>query len=164
MLMSRKASEKRDFLGVFSLDTLPLESVYFPCNFICNTQPRNHPGEHWIAICKNEENIGFYFDSFGHPPSQEPFRKCLEFCEDWTYNNVPLQSPLTTACGQYTVAFLTLIGKGYQPFSIIEIFDQGDQETSDLLVTEYVQKVYDTYVPVTDYPFIFEQSVNYIFQ
>ena len=37
------------FIGALARDELPKKLKYPTC-FILNTQPRNKPGEHWIAL------------------------------------------------------------------------------------------------------------------
>ena len=51
----------RDFDGVFSVDNLP-ESPHL---LVCNTDPSDRPGRHWIAIYVDNEGRGDFFDSFG---------------------------------------------------------------------------------------------------
>ena len=57
----------------------------YPAAIVCNTHDSDRPGEHWVAMYVDNERRGDYFDSYGLQP---------------------LQSPLSTVCGQYCVAFL----------------------------------------------------------
>jgi len=53
-----------DYDGVFSIDTLPEH----PRLLVCNTDPSNEPGRHWVAICVRDGRREF-FDSFGRAPN-----------------------------------------------------------------------------------------------
>ena len=44
----------RDFDGVFSIDNLPDN----PHLLVCNTDPSDRPGQHWIAIYVDEDGRG----------------------------------------------------------------------------------------------------------
>ena len=51
----------RDFDGVFSIDNLPDD----PRLLVCNTDPSDKPGRHWIAIYVGDDGRGDFFDSLG---------------------------------------------------------------------------------------------------
>ena len=56
----------KHFDGVFSGDRLPTK----PRLLVCNTDPSDESGEHWIAIYVNDdEYYGEYFDSLGRAPT-----------------------------------------------------------------------------------------------
>ncbi len=57
------------FLGVFPKDLLP-QVDQTPILIVCNTDPHDKPGEHWIAIYVENESYGEYFDSFGLEPTE----------------------------------------------------------------------------------------------
>ena len=56
----------RNFVGVFSVDTLPDH----PRLLVCNTDPSYRSGRPWVAICV-KDGRGEYFDSFGRRPGVE---------------------------------------------------------------------------------------------
>lgn len=146
------------FLGVFARDTIPLAAINYPCCMVLNTDPISSPGSHWVAIFKDESNYGYYFDSYGKPPSHDEFIQCLGFCSDWTYNTIQLQNWLSTTCGQYCIYFITKHAKGYSSRRIIDSLDQKDLETNDAFVNSWVTETYGGYnPPVTDYPFLTKQ-------
>ena len=61
--------------------------------------------EHWIAIYVDE--IGNYFDPYGLQPEHVEFTNFMnEHCSEWSPNDRILQSPISTVCGQYCIAFL----------------------------------------------------------
>ena len=51
------------FDGIFSSDTLR-EITVKPVLIICNTDPSNKPGEHWVLFFFRENSVDF-FDSLG---------------------------------------------------------------------------------------------------
>ena len=51
------------FDGIFSSDTLK-EITEKPFLIICNTDPSNKPGEHWVLFFFRENSVDF-FDSLG---------------------------------------------------------------------------------------------------
>ena len=52
------------------------------------------------------ERRGYFFDSFGRPPSYFGFEEFMnENCATWMYNDAELQSPLSNACGYHVIAF-----------------------------------------------------------
>ena len=60
---------------------------------------------HWVAMDFTKEG-GYFFDSFGRPPSYFGFEEFMnENCTTWMYNDVELQSPLSNASGYHVIAF-----------------------------------------------------------
>lgn len=158
-----------NFLGVFPRDLIPVDSVTkFPCCFVVNTKPHTHPGEHWVCVLKTEDNKGIYFDSYGQPPFNfEEVGLVLENCTEWKFNDVPLQSPLSTVCGQYCIFFLTHIVRGYSLKHIAHMLNEGDSCANDAFIYNYIKEMYPVekikQVKVIDFPFIFSQiskSIN----
>jgi hypothetical protein len=71
------------FQGVFSSDMLPPN----PCLLVCNTDPSNKPGRHWIAIhLDDDDGSGEYFDSFGKPPNKHFENYMNKHCRKWIFN------------------------------------------------------------------------------
>jgi len=88
------------FRGVFSCDTLPETLVYGL--IVCNTDPHDKPGEHWIAMYI-DGGRGEYFDSFGRAPAKV-FKDYLNrYCNTWIFNERQLQSICSRFCGHYCV-------------------------------------------------------------
>ena len=79
----------------------------YPAAIVCNTHDSDRPGEHWVAMYVDTERRGDYFDSYGLQPQHVGFVDFMtEHCSTWSTNERTLQSPLSTVCGQYCVAFL----------------------------------------------------------
>lgn len=119
ILKADRAVEELNFLGVFPIDLIPMSAQKFPCCMVINTKPHDHPGEHWVAVVKTEDRKGIFFDSYGVPPYNLPeIGDVLNNCNEWTFNDIPLQSLYSTVCGQYVIFFLTHIAKGLSQHTV----------------------------------------------
>ena len=79
----------------------------YPAAIVCNTHDSDRPGEHWVAMYVDTERRGDYFDPYGLEPQHIEFTNFMtEHCSEWAPNDRTLQSPMSTVCGQYCVAFL----------------------------------------------------------
>ena len=124
------------FHGVFPIDQLP------KCSngaYVVNTAKSNHPGEHWVAVYMSGNTVD-YFDSYGGKPSSRlkrwwGNRQC-------TYNPVPLQSPLTSACGQYCIYYLIHRCRGITLDEMLLDFC-ADVDHNDQLVYDFVDQKLD---------------------
>lgn len=153
-----------NFLGVFASDMIPLSALSFPCCFVANTKPSSHSGEHWIAVIKSSKNEGYYFDSYGMPPTNFPeIAMVLEPCVEWNYNSKQLQSLLTTVCGQYCVFFILHIARGLTPNQIVSFLDDsGDTAANDAFIYAFFKHRYDNFDDsvLIDFPFVRKQIAN----
>ena len=165
-ILSRdKEIPKYNFLGVFAEDTITLEALECPCCMVINTKPHTHQGEHWIAIFKTDNNVGVYFDSYGYPPTgSKNIAKVLDSCDEWIYNDVGLQSPYSTVCGQYCIFFLTHMARGYSLDNITYLLnDSGDKYANDANIFNYILHKYSNILndsnklEIVDIPFAFSQ-------
>ena len=98
------------FLGVYSCDTLPDGDVRGL--LVCNTDPHDQPGEHWVAMYFDEKR-GEYFDSFGRPPPKLFKDYMNRHCKRWTFNERQLQSVCSRFCGHYCVYYCLLRSNGH---------------------------------------------------
>jgi len=123
---------KHEFQGVFPVDKLPLicDGMY-----VINTDEHDEPGEHWIAVYNKE-----YFDSYGIPPQD---RRIVSFIgTNAMFNAVPLQQPLSNACGFYCIYYLIERARGKSMEDIIDVLKNSD---SDFIVK---RRIYDYYSPL----------------
>ena len=123
------------FDGVFSSDSLPRK----PKLLVCNTDPSNMPGEHWIAIYVDDDgHYGEYFDSLARAPSRLFERYMNEHCRQWTYNNCKqLQSITSRFCGHYCACFCILRSRGVGMFDFLRYFTR-DTGLNDVIVHELI--------------------------
>jgi len=122
----------RDFDGVFSVDNLPKD----PRLLVCNTDPSDKPGRHWIAIYI-EDGRGDFFDSFGRRPNADFERYMNCHCVSWNFNDKQLQSIVSKFCGYYCIYFCILRSRGLDMRRIVRSFS-SDTGLNDALVHAYV--------------------------
>ncbi len=121
------------FQGVFSVDTLPEK----PRLLICNTDPSDKPGKHWIAIFVDSTRHGEYFDSFGRKPPGIFERYMNKHCIDWLFNIRQLQSIASSYCGFYCCFYCMLRCRGFDLNYVIKLFT-GDTGFNDSIVRGFV--------------------------
>jgi len=100
-------SDTPNFIGVFSIDTLP---AYLDrsktIKLIVNLQPRHLPGNHWIAIYR-KNGRGFYFGSYGRAPPPTIANWLSQNSNKWTFYDKIIQSPNDkVSCGYICMQFL----------------------------------------------------------
>ena len=121
------------FQGVFSCDTLPPN----PELLVCNTDPHDKPGTHWIVICVDKNGRGEYFDSFGMEPPTV-FRDYMnKHCRNWTFNRIKLQSVLSRFCGHYCCFYCVYRYNGFNMTKIVSMFT-NDATVNDVFVHKFV--------------------------
>ena len=122
------------FRGVYSRDTLPTGNV--KGLYVCNTDPHDKPGEHWIAMYFDGDR-GEYFDSFGRPPPTV-FKDYLNrHCKYWIFNERQLQSVCSRFCGHYCVYYCLLRSRGLDLCRIVASFT-NDTGFNDVLVHGFI--------------------------
>ena len=147
VLQSDLRVREYNFLGCFPLDRIPDSAKTPPCCMIINTKPHDHPGEHWVAIIKTEENYGVYFDSFGFPPHHlKEILSTLDQCTRWTHNKTCIQSPLTAVCGQYAIFFITHYCRGFTLDHIVSLLYSKDKPANDSFIFNYIKKKYSQFL------------------
>ncbi len=129
--LNRKCGNK--FQGVFSCDTLPPN----PTLLICNTDPHDKPGTHWIAIYVDTNRRGEYFDSFGQPIPKVFKDYMNKHCRSWTCNRRQLQSVLSSFCGHYCCFYCVYRCNGFDVNKIVSMFP-NDTTFNDVLVHRFV--------------------------
>ena len=122
----------RDFDGVFSVDTLPDN----PHLLVCNTDPSDKPGRHWIAIYVRHGR-GEFFDSFGRRPNAVFERYMNRHCSSWTFNVKQLQSIVSKFCGHYCIYYCIFRSRNVDLRKIATRFT-SDTGLNDVLVHAFV--------------------------
>jgi len=105
-ILSQSLSHTRThFLGVFALDQIPSSFSHYPCAYVANTDPSSRKGQHWVAFYHHSPTRLEFFDSYGQPPQSYnfPFPSHITSLK---YNSYPLQSMISSVCGQYCIYFL----------------------------------------------------------
>jgi len=122
----------RDFDGVFSIDNLPDDQRLL----VCNTDPSNKPGRHWIAIYIHDGR-GEFFDSFGRRPNIYFERYINRHCVSWNFNDRQLQCLISKFCGHYCIYFYVRRSRVIDMCKIVRSFT-SDTGLNDVLVHAYV--------------------------
>lgn len=132
------------FCGVFAENNLPRTLDVYPCGFIANTDPKDQPGQHWVAFYFPSVQKGEFFDSYGHPPEfySPRFTTFLkQNCHEWTFNHKTLQSTLTAVCGEYCVFYLTHRARGVSKSHVVNCFT-SNKIKNDHQVYQFVMKLF----------------------
>lgn len=128
------------FVGVFACDRLPTRLDSMPAILICNTDPHNKPGTHWITIYIENSSYGEFFDSYGLPP-QAPFRSFLQkHSTNWIYNRRHLQSSISRFCGHYCIFYCTQRARNKNVNAIANLLTR-DTALNDFIVHTFVCKM-----------------------
>ena len=92
------------WLGVFARDQLPdLTREILPWCLILNTDPKDQPGTHWLALYSPRAGGIELFDLFG----LSPIIYSLNFL-DPLHLSLSLQSPSSSVCGHYCIVYIYL--------------------------------------------------------
>lgn len=98
----KAACHCQDFIGVYSIDQLPTDSI--GKKFIVNTQTHNLPGEHWIAVNGNDvfDPYGIYYPSVlcKYLFQRNNGGRRIKF------STAMYQAPWTQLCGEYCIYWL----------------------------------------------------------
>jgi len=126
-----------DFHGVYPRDRLP-RTVDYPSSYVPHSDTSKRPGEHWVAVYFDSLRRGSCFDSCGIPPFHKQFIKFMNnHLETWTFNDMVLQAPFSSVCGQYCVYFLLYKSRGFTAFEIVSRFSNNLFE-NDRSVSQFV--------------------------
>ena len=122
------------FVGVLALDQLGARVDSYPAAYIINTDKSTAPGEHWVALYFESEDVADYFDSYG----LHPFGAIYDFAKanatDVYYNKKMIQSFTSKWCGAYCLYFLHFRVRGCAMSSIVSHFSATKRYDNDALV------------------------------
>ena len=131
-----KLIKDKEYLGTFPRDLLPsLSKKKF--GLIINTDPSTKPGQHWVAVFKDANEVQ-YFDSYGLPPLHCDIIDFLDSHGQWNYNRITLQSFTSKVCGHYCVVYLWCRFEGWQHCDFMNLF-KCNRKRNDIVVKEIVQ-------------------------
>ena len=120
-----------DFDGVFSIDTLPDR----PRLLVCNTDPSDKPGRHWVAIYVDDDgNRGEFFDSFGRRPDDVFERYMNRHCSSWIFNGRQLQA-------ERSINLRDNIYSTYVYCDLVEHVSVGDRKAPLLRIVDKPKRV-----------------------
>ena len=123
------------WLGVFARDELPdVSREIRPWCLILNTDPKDKPGTHWLALYASRNGPFEFFDSFGLPPntynldSLKPLHLLYLF-----------QSPSTSVCGHYCIVYVYLRSRNKSLSKILHLL--LNISNRDLWIKQYIHKL-----------------------
>ena len=125
-------------LGIFARDRLPAKlPPRRPLLIVCNTDPHDKPGEHWIVMYIGSNGVGEYFDSYGLYPQKVFENYILRNCSTLLWNKKALQSVISRFCGHYCVFFSLFKVLEYEMKDIVDCFSE-DTALNDVIVHKFV--------------------------
>ena len=138
-LMLSDRAIHRVYGGVRPSNGLPLLKCKRPKMYICNTEPHNQPGQHWIAIYLPEERRPpEFFDPLGKAP-QETFANFLIYNgPKYIFNTKVVQSSSSVYCGLYCLLFAFYRTRGYSIKKILSMFK--DVDGNDIIVEKFFEE------------------------
>jgi hypothetical protein len=113
--------------------------------YVFNTHNSSQPGEHWMLFAQRC-GIGYYFDSYGRPPSHYPdVSQALTIlpAKPIFWNDQQLQGLTTTVCGDYCVLVALLFSRGWTfdrilaRFSNYNSFEERDHAVRATIIALY---------------------------
>ena len=146
-ILSSRPENHRHFRGVFASNTLPLKPSA-NSSYICNLDPIQEPGSHWVAFFVPPRGPIEYFDSYGLelPPIFHHFVGS----SDYITNTCFLQDPLSAVCGQYCIYYVWQRGLTKTMNKVLSIFQPDSHFTNDLLVNILIEEHYSVELKVFD--------------
>ena len=124
------------FRGVYARDIIP---PFEPGAYVVNTDTSKEAGSHWIALYATPTRVE-YFDSYGGDPL--PILKRWAKGKKWRSNPVPLQSPLSSVCGQYCIYYLLHRARGISLATMLLDFGK-DVDLNDQMVYDFIDDRYE---------------------
>ena len=76
-----------------------------PVLAVCNTSPLNTRSSHWVGICIDNQQRGEFFDSYGLHRMAYGMEGGMVNSRILTYNDIPLQAYISSACGYYVIGY-----------------------------------------------------------
>lgn len=100
------------FLGVYAADELIEIEVYKRGVLICNTNPSNQIGEHWIALCLSKSII-IYYDSLNTNFYKSNFIQLFleKHNKNFLRNNFQIQTLTSERCGIHSIVFCQVLSQ-----------------------------------------------------
>ena len=98
--------------------------------YIINLNNSNEPGSHWVSLIINN-NILYYWDSFGCPPFNEIIKLNHKIIY---YNQYTIQDINDSNCGWYCLFFLYHMKHYKNDYKkMLELFIYNNEKNSDIL-------------------------------
>ena len=122
--------------AILAADELSL--VETPGAYIVNTDPRNLPGQHWIALYVSANGTIEVFDPLGYHPRRYLFLENYLRGRRFTYNGKRWQQRGTSTCGQHCLFYLYHICRGWTLSQLNHFYWNSDLNRNERLVVRFV--------------------------
>jgi hypothetical protein len=143
---------KNTFVNTYAANTLPYEpGSYRPSAYVVNLSPLQTVGSHWICMYFPVIGDPEYFDTFA---SEIPahFR---QFMGPFIIkNNVSVQHPFSTACGQHVIFYIWQRCRNKSITQIMDLYSNSNLLLNDVMVTLIVNKNFGLNLQIIDDEFI----------
>ena len=124
--------------GLYFPENLPLD-IQYPAIFVINVQLLQ-AGKHWVAVYIDAFKRGYYFDSFGLPPSND---KIIVFLQRvtcvWKNSLVSIQCVTSKKCGIFCLYFLYYKSRGWSLEQILQPFYKFGVLKNDSFISTWFQ-------------------------
>ena len=121
------------FKGVYASDELPTRASTDSL-FVCNTDPSDRPGTHWIVIYIDDKRKTDYFDTFGMAPTVKEIERFLnDNSAEWKFNSEPVQEITSNACGHHCIFFAVHRCIGFDMNSIVNMYTKNKSFNDDIV-------------------------------
>lgn len=110
------------FRGIYACNTLSDGVRRFPSAYVCNTDPIEKKGTHWVAYWFDSVNQCEFFDSFGRTP-EDYDERLRDFVDRNSplclYNNIQVQPDFSSTCGLHVLYYLNARARGISMSDIV---------------------------------------------
>ena len=130
--------------GVFPADKLPRHVNSFPSAYVCNTDPSDLPGKHWVVFWFQSPTKAEFYDSFGRLPEcyAKEFVTFLELnAQSCVYNNEAVQSTTSDSCGYHVLFYLLKKCQNVSMKRIVNVLKQC--RSPDAYVYDFVTRYFN---------------------
>ena len=135
ILNTKLFKNKFPIRNVFSLDQFIASRIIMERNVnslsICNDQPMEMPGNHWFLVLKRDNQL-YFLDSLAKEPCYYGIEKKLgRMGTSFQSFTNPLQSSLSSVCGEYCLMFSYILCKDKNEIDDILYHFSADREEND---------------------------------
>ena len=132
------------FVGVFAADTLPTRPRRDRAQaYIVNTDPRDRPGRHWIAlwtdghVCEKMDSYGLPLTYYQSTPLEDWLVRHWSIVET---NSRSLQTFNSATCGHYALKYLVDKSQGKTLRDFLDQFSRYDYVHNDALIARWMKR------------------------
>ena len=150
--------------NVFSLDQFIDSHSVLDKNInslsICNDQPMEMSGNHWFLVLRRDNQL-YFLDSLAREPSYYGIEKKLgEMDKSFQSISNPLQSSLSSVCGEYCLMFSYMLCNDSNEVDDILYHFSTDREENDMKVKYFMMTTFPTYKHDNETETIFWSNQN----